>query len=231
MLHARDDDGSQMNDEQLRDECRTFLLAGHETTAITLTWSLYLLANHPAVQDRLRAELADVLAGRPPQVADLPRLKFTEWVVLEAMRIYPPVFMIGRENVAPVELGGYQVPAGTTIFMSQWVMHRDGRFFDRPELFDPDRWTPDRASLIPKMAYFPFGGGPRICIGNTFAMLESVLLLATIAGQWSLTSVPDHPIKLSPVLTLRPRYGIRLVPKRLGATPGRTTTQLAASDS
>jgi cytochrome P450 len=228
MLHARDDDGSRMSDEQLLDESRTFLLAGHETTALTLSWSLYLLANHPDIQARLHAELADVLAGRPPQVSDISRLKFTEQIVQEAMRIYPPVFMIGRENVAPMELGGYHVPAGTTIFMSQWVMHRDGRFFDRPEQFDPDRWTPARAAAVPRMAYFPFGGGPRICIGNTFAMMESVLLLATIARQWSLGPVPDHPIKLSPVLTLRPRYGIKLVPTKMDANSIRTTTQLAA---
>jgi len=230
MLHARDDDGTQMTDEQLRDECRTFLLAGHETTAITLSWSLYLLANHPLVQTRLHAELAEVLAGRAPRVDDLPRLNYTERVVLEAMRVYPPVFMIGRENSESIELGGYTIPAGTTIFMSQWAMHRDGRYYDRPEQFDPDRWLPERVASRPKMAYFPFGGGPRVCIGNTFAMMESVLLLATIAGGWSLAPVVDHPIKLSPVLTLRPRYGIKLIPTSLACAMPRPATHLAAND-
>ncbi len=127
------------------------------------------------------------------------------------MRLYPPVFMIGRENVAEFELGGYTIPAGTTIFMSQWVMHHDGRFYDRPEQFEPDRWASKSIQSLPKMAYFPFGAGPRVCIGNAFAMMESVLLLATIARQWSLEPVVDHPIRLSPVLTLRPRYGIKVV--------------------
>jgi cytochrome P450 len=217
MLHARDEDGSQMTDEQLLDEVRTFLLAGHETTAITLSWTLFLLANHPLEQSRVQAELDAVLAGRLPEVADLPRLPVTGRVVQEAMRLYPPAFMIGRENVAEFELGGYTIPAGTTIFMSQWVMHRDGRFYDRPEQFEPDRWATKSIQSLPKMAYFPFGAGPRVCIGNSFAMMESVLLLATIAGQWSLEPVVDHPIRLAPVLTLRPRYGIKVVLHRRGS--------------
>ena len=209
MLHARDeDDGSQMTDAQLADEARTFLLAGHETTAISLSWSFYLLATHPEIQVALGEELDRVLGDRLPTAADLPQLKLTERIVLEAMRLYPPAFMIGREAVAEFELGNYLVPAGTTIFMSQWVIQRDGRYFEEPEKFDPDRWLPERAVDRPKMAYFPFGGGPRICIGNTFAMLESILVLATVARQWSMKLVPGQRIILSPVLTLRPRYGI-----------------------
>jgi cytochrome P450 len=211
MLHARDEDGSQMTDEQLLDEVRTFLLAGHETTAITLSWTLYLLANHPREQAAVQAELDAVLAGRLPEVGDLARLPVTTRVVQEAMRLYPPAFMIGRENTCEIELGGYTIPAGTTIFMSQWVMHRDGRFYDRPQQFDPGRWATEAIRSLPKMAYFPFGAGPRVCIGNSFAMMESVLLLATIAGRWSLEPVADHPIRLAPVLTLRPRYGIKVV--------------------
>jgi cytochrome P450 len=218
MLHARDEDGSQMTDEQLLDEVRTFLLAGHETTAITLSWTLFLLADHPHEQARLHAELDAVLAGRLPEVADLPRLPVTQQVVQEAMRLYPPAFMIGRENVSEIELGGYTIPAGTTIFMSQWVMHRDRRFYERPDEFEPSRWEMDATSSRPKMAYFPFGAGPRVCIGNSFAMMESVLLLATIARGWSLAPVADHPIRLAPVLTLRPRYGIKVVLQRRPGT-------------
>jgi cytochrome P450 len=212
MLHARDeDDGSQMTDEQLGDEARTFLLAGHETTAISLSWSFYLLATHPQIQAALADELDRVLQGRLPTAADVPNLKLTERVVLEAMRLYPPAFTIGREPLEDFQLGEYTVPAGTTIFMSQCVMHRDGRYYERPDAFDPDRWLPERSAGRPKMAYFPFGGGPRVCIGNTFAMLESMLVLATVASQWSMRLVPDQEIRLSPVLTLRPRYGIRVV--------------------
>ncbi len=215
MLHARDeDDGSQMTNAQLADEARTFLLAGHETTAISLSWSFYLLATHPEIQDALAEELDRVLDGRPPAVSDVPRLQLTERVVLEAMRVFPPVFMIGREPLEDFELGDYTIRAGTTIFMSQWVMHHDARYYEQPEKFDPHRWLPERVAARPKMAYFPFGGGPRICIGNTFAMLESVLLLATIASQWSVRLVPGQEIRLSPVLTLRPRRGIQVVLNR-----------------
>ena len=211
MLHARDEDGSRMTDAQLADEARTFLLAGHETTAISLSWSFYLLATHPEIQQALAEELDRVLDGRLPTAADMPHLKLTERVVLEAMRLYPPAFTIGREPVTDFQLGPYTVRAGTTIFMSQWVMHRDPRYYEQPEVFDPDRWLPERAAQRPKMAYFPFGGGPRVCIGNTFAMQESMLVLATIARSWSMRLVPDQDIRLSPVLTLRPRYGIRVV--------------------
>lgn len=212
MLHARDeDDGSQMTDSQLADEARTFLLAGHETTAISLSWSFYLLATHPQIQQAVAEELDRVLKGRLPTAADMPNLKLTERVVLEAMRLYPPAFTIGREAVADFELGPYTIPAGTTIFMSQWVMHRDERYYEQPEAFDPARWLPDRSADRPKMAYFPFGGGPRVCIGNTFAMLESMLVLATVASQWSMQLVLGQEIRLAPVLTLRPRNGIRVL--------------------
>jgi cytochrome P450 len=140
LLHARDeDDGSHMTDRQLRDEAMTLFLAGHETTALALSWAWYLLANHPEVEERLLAELRAVLGGRPPAVADLPRLRYTEQVMLEVLRLYPPVYTIGREAIADTEVGGYPVPAGTTLLMSQWVMHRDPRYFDKPEKFDPER--------------------------------------------------------------------------------------------
>jgi len=219
LLAARDEgDGRGMSDEQLADEARTFLLAGHETTAISLSWSFYLLATHPRAQAKLHRELHDVLGDRLPEVSDLARLEFADQVVREAMRLYPPAFIIGREPLADFELGGYIIPAGTTVFMSPWVMHRDERFFERAGEFLPERWAGDLAATLPKMAYFPFGGGPRICIGNAFAMMESVLLLSTIARGWSMRLVGDHPIALSPVFTLRPKFGIKVILAK--RTPG-----------
>jgi cytochrome P450 len=155
-----------------------------------------------------------VLGGRPPCVEDMPRLKYSEQVILESMRLFPPAFVIGREALAEFELGGYTFPAGTTVLMSPWVVHRDERFFDRPEEFEPQRWASEKAAALPKLAYFPFGAGPRICIGNTFAMMESILLLATIAQAWSFEPAADQKIGLSPVVTLRPRYGVKIVVSR-----------------
>ena len=197
-----------MSDRQLRDEAITLLLAGHETTANALAWTWYLLARHPAVEQRLTAELAQVLGSRSPTAADAPRLPYTEQVVLEAMRLYPPVFGIGRRSSQPCVIGPYDVPAGTTFFMSQWVVHRDGRFFERPEEFRPERWDDGLARRLPKFAYFPFGGGPRMCIGSSLAMLEAVLIVATIAGRFRFELAPGHPVELWPTVTLRPKNGI-----------------------
>ena len=182
LLHAQDEDsGRRMSDQLLRDEVMTLFMAGHETTANTLAWAWLLLARHPEVEARLHAELDEVLGGRPPTVADLPRLVYTERVVTETLRVYPTVWTLGREATEPVELGGYRIPAGMTIFMPQWVIHRDARWYDDPEVFRPDRWADGLMQRIPRYAYFPFGGGPRICIGNNFAMMEATLILATIA--------------------------------------------------
>jgi cytochrome P450 len=211
LLHARDEDGSRMTDKQVRDEAMTLLLAGHETTAIALSWTWYLLARHPAVEAKLLAELGAALGGRAPTVADLPRLGYAEAVVTEAMRLYPPAWAIARESLRECRIGPHRLPAGTVAVMSQWVLHRDGRYFDRPEEFDPDRWSGGLARRLPKFAYFPFGGGPRLCIGNNFAMLEAVLLLATIAQQFRLTLQPGHPVTPWPSATLRPKHGIRLI--------------------
>lgn len=211
MMHARDEDGSQMSDNQLADEARTFMLAGHETTAIALTWSWFLLAQHPEIQAALGEELDRVLGDRPPQVGDLAQLKLTEQIFLETMRLYPPVFLIGREAVGDCEIGGYPIAGGTTVFMSQWVMHHDARFYSQPEEFRPERWTDENSKKLPKMAYFPFGGGPRVCIGNTFAMMEGTLLLATIAQRYRVELAANQQIRLSPLLTLRPRYGIKVI--------------------
>jgi cytochrome P450 len=209
LLHARDeDDGSRMTDRQLRDEAMTLFLAGHETTANALSWTWYLLAEHPEAEARLLAELEAVLGGRAPTVADLPRLRYTEMVVTESMRVYPPVYAFGREAVQPCMLGGYDIPAGMTVFMSQWLMHRDPRYFDRPEEFRPERWADGLARRLPKFAYFPFGGGPRLCIGNTFAMMEAVLLLATMVPRFRFRLAPGHPVVPLTTVTLRPAHGL-----------------------
>ena len=215
LLDARDGDGSRMTDRQLRDEAMTLFLAGHETTALVLAWASYLLAQHPEAAERLHAELRSILGDRPPGAADLPRLPYTEQVVLESMRLYPPAYVIGREAVADCEVHGYRIPAGTTLFMSQWVVHRDPRWFDEPEKFLPERWAGGLAQRLPKFAYFPFGGGPRLCIGNTFAMTEAVLVLATLARRFRFTLVPDHPVVPWPSMTLRPKHGIRVVLHRV----------------
>jgi cytochrome P450 len=212
LLHARDeDDGGGMTDKQVRDEAMTLFLAGHETTALNLAWAWYLLATHPDVEARLVGEWRQVLGGRRPTIDDLPRLRFTEHVVFEALRLYPPAFAIGREAVGECELGGFRVPRGTTILMSIWGMHRDPRWFDRPGEFRPERWEPGAARQVPKYAYFPFGGGPRLCIGNTFALTEAVLVLATLGQRYRFTVVPGHPVVPWPNLTLRPRDGIPAV--------------------
>ncbi|HWP28608.1 MAG TPA: cytochrome P450, partial [Chloroflexota bacterium] len=212
LLRARDEaDGGGMTDRQLHDEVMTLLLAGHETTAIALSWTWYLLSQHPAVEARLLAELQAVLGGRAPTAEDLPRLPYTEWVLWEALRLYPPAWALAREAVQDCEIGGYPVPAGTIVVMSQWLLHRDPRYFDAPERFLPERWADGLAKRLPRYAYFPFGGGPRLCIGAGFASLEAALVLATVLPRFRLTLVPGHPIALWPSVTLRPRYGIRMV--------------------
>jgi cytochrome P450 len=214
LILAQDEDGTRMTDAQLRDEAMTLYLAGHETTSLTLSWTWYVLARHPRVEERLVAEWAAVLGGRPPVVEDIPRLPYTEHVILEAMRLYPPVYLIGREALSDRELGGFLVPRGTTMFSSQWVMHRDGRFFDNPLEFRPERWEGDFATRLPKYAYFPFGGGPRVCIGNAFAQMEAVLLLATFGQHYRFTLEPEPPVTLDLGITLAPRNGIPAILRR-----------------
>ncbi|HEV3203847.1 MAG TPA: cytochrome P450 [Gemmataceae bacterium] len=215
LLHAKDeDDGSRMTDRQLRDEAMTLFLAGHETTALALSWTWYLLGQHPHVVAELEAELESVLGGKSPSAEDYAKLRFTEWIVMESMRLYPPAFGLGREAIQDCEIAGYHIPAGTTLFFHQWVIHRDSRFFIDPEKFLPQRWADGLAQRIPKYAYFPFGGGPRLCIGNTFAMMEAVLILATMAQKFRVQLVPDHPVEIWPTITLRPKYGIKVVLKK-----------------
>ncbi len=212
LLQAQDEeDGTRMTDQQLRDETMTLFLAGYETTSLALSWAWYLLAQHPEVETRLWQELDEVLAGRAPQVSDMPRLRYTEMIARETMRVYPPAYIIGREAVRDCEVGGYRVPAGMQLFIPAWVVHHDARFFEKPEEFRPERWTPDFVKELPRYAYFPFGGGPRVCIGNSFAMMEFILLLATIAQKFQLRLVPEHKVELYPALSLRPRHGIKVI--------------------
>ena len=211
LLQAQDEDGSQMTDAQLRDEVMTIFLAGHETTALALSWSWYLLATHPEVEKKFHAEIDEVLQGRTPTVEDMRRLPFTEMIAKETMRLYPPAYAIGREALEETEIGGFRVPKKSQLFVFPWVTHRDERYFENPDSFDPERWTPERAEQIPKYAYFPFGAGPRQCIGNYFAMLEIVLLLATIGQRFRFSLAPDHKVEVLPVLSLRPKDGIKVM--------------------
>jgi cytochrome P450 len=208
LLMAQDIDGSKMPDDLLRDELMTLYLAGHETTALTLTWSWYLISQHPEVEAKLVAEWNRVLGGRCPTPDDLPLLPYTDSVITEAMRLYPPVYLIGREATQDLELGGYRVKKGYTIFMSQWVNHRDPRYFPDPEAFRPERWDEGLAKKIPKYAYYPFGGGQRVCIGNTFALMEAAIILAAVGQRFRFTVDPDARIVPKPQITLTPAHGI-----------------------
>jgi cytochrome P450 len=210
LLQAQDDDGSQMTDSQLRDEVMTLFLAGHETTALALSWSWYLLATHPDAERKFHEELDQVLQGRAAKVEDMSRLTYTERIAKETMRLYPPAYAVGREALEETEIGGFRVPKGSQVFAFQWVTQRDERYFENPDSFDPDRWVPERSDNLPKYAYFPFGGGPRQCIGNYFAMMEIILLLATIGQRFKFVLEPDHKVGVLPVLSLRPKNGIKV---------------------
>lgn len=211
LLQVKDDEGRTMPDEQLRDEVMTLLLAGHETTAVSLSWTWYLLSQNPDVEKQLWSELRGVLNGRRPEIQDLPQLPYTDRVIKEAMRLYPPVWAVVRKCVKECEIGGYRVPAGATVLMSQWVMHRDPRYYDEPDRFNPDRWLDDALKETPKFAYFPFGGGPRTCIGASFATMEGVLVLATIAQKFQVKLAQNQPVEPVPTMTLRPMNGIKVV--------------------
>jgi cytochrome P450 len=219
LLSARDEDaagaaGSGMTDAQVRDEAMTIFLAGHETTANALTWTWYLLSGAPAVELRLHEEVDRVLQGRLPTVADIPSLRCVERAVTESVRLYPPAWIVGRRALAPYPMGPYLAPARSLVLASPWVVHRDARFFSDPERFDPDRWTPAFKALLPPYAYFPFGGGPRRCIGESFAWMELVLVVATIAQRWKLRLVPGHPVEPEALVTLRTKHGMRMLLER-----------------
>ncbi|MFL5586257.1 MAG: cytochrome P450 [Ktedonobacteraceae bacterium] len=209
LLLAQDEEtGQGMNDRQVRDEVMTLLLAGHETTANTLTWTWYLLSQSPEIERRLHAELNEVLGGRVPTVEDLPDLKYTRMVIEEALRLYPPAPLLSRKAIAADKLRGYPIAANSMIMISPYAVHRHPALWEEPERFDPERFTPERAATRPAYAYFPFGGGPRVCMGNSFAMMEAQLILSTVAQRYQLHLIPGHPVEPQMVVTLRPRYGL-----------------------
>jgi cytochrome P450 len=204
-------DGRGLTDGEIRDEVVTIFLAGHETTANALTWAWCLLADHPDAEREMHRELAAVLGGRLPTAEDLPRLPFTSGVFAETLRLRPTVPMIFRRVVEPLELGGYQLPRGAVVILSQYVSHRDPRFWEDPDRFDPRRWLPEAGAARPRYAFFPFGGGPRVCIGEHFAWLEAMMLLATIAQRWRILPAGAGPApRPVPSLTTRPPAGLRM---------------------
>ncbi|MGA8036312.1 MAG: cytochrome P450 [Candidatus Acidiferrales bacterium] len=210
LMNAMDEDGSQMTPKQLRDEAMTLFLAGHETTAITLAWTWYLLSENPQAAERLHGELRDVLGGRAPEVNDLVRLPYLLAVVNEVLRLYPAAYILARTSIAPFSIAGYDFPENTTVLMSQWVMHRDARYFDEPLAFRPERWLDGLEDRLPKGAYFPFGDGPRRCIGQNFALMESALATAAVAQKFSFRLVSGHPVVPEPLVTLRPKHGVTM---------------------
>ncbi len=211
LLSAQDEeDGGGMTDVQVRDEAMTIFLAGHETTANALTWLWYLVGAAPEVEAKLHAEIDAALHGRLPTMADLGSLPYVERVVTEAMRLYPPAWLLGRRAIAEYPIGPYVAPARSILLMSPYLIQRDARYYAEPETFNPDRWTPEFRASLPKFAYFPFGGGPRQCIGESFAWMELILLVAAIAQQWRLRLVPGHPVVPQPLITLRAKHGMRM---------------------
>jgi cytochrome P450 len=228
LLQAQDEEAGigKMTDSQLRDEVMTIFLAGHETTANALTWTFYLLSQNPTVEDKLYEELCSILGNtgnsdkdsssnssskkRIPTVEDVSKLEYTEKVFRESMRLYPPAWTIGRQAINDYKVDKYVISAGSIILMSQYVMHHNPRYFSDPELFYPDRWTKEAKLHLPRFSYFPFGGGIRGCIGEPFAWMEGILLLATICHSWKMHHDPDHKVELKPLITLRPKYGMRM---------------------
>jgi cytochrome P450 len=211
--------GGGMSDKQVRDEALTLFLAGHETTANALSWTWYLLSQHPEVERRLHQEIDAVLGGRAPELADLPQLRYAEMVFSEALRLYPPAWAIGRMVKAPFELGGMEIPAKSICILSPYLVQRDARWFPEPEKFDPERWAPEARDARPKFAYSPFGGGARVCIGERFAWMEGVIVMSAIAQKWRLRLEPGQRVEPLPLITLRIKNGLRMTaePRTIGA--------------
>jgi cytochrome P450 len=212
LAHDEEADGSGMTDQQVRDEALTLFLAGHETTANALTWTWYLLSQNPECERRLHMEIDSVLQGRAPAMSDLPELRYTGMIFAEAMRLYPPAWAIGRMSKGPFELDGIPIAAKSICIVSPYVIQRDPRWFPDPDRFDPERWTPEARDARPKFSYFPFGGGARVCIGERFAWMEGVLMIAAIAQKWKLSLAPDQRVEPLPLITLRTKYGMRMTP-------------------
>jgi cytochrome P450 len=206
LLRARDETGQPMSDQQVRDELITILIAGHETVASALTWSWYLLAQHPAAWEQLRAEVQSVLGERTPTTADLGALAYTGQVFSEALRLYPPAWVITRKAVEPDQYGPYLVPAGALAIISPYVIHRHPAYWSDPEAFQPERFA--AGCTIPRYAYIPFGGGPRLCIGNTFATIEAQMVLAMVTQRFRLELIPHRSVVVDALVTLRPRHGL-----------------------
>jgi cytochrome P450 len=212
LMLARDEEtGEMMDDKQLRDEVMTLLLAGHETTSNTLTWTWYLLSQHPEVEAKFHAELAAVLGGRVPMMEDLPKLTYTRMILDESLRLYPPVYALARGGIEADQVGGYDLPRRSIITMSPYLTHRHPEFWPEPEKFDPERFSPEEEAKRPRYAYVPFGGGPRQCIGNSFALTEAQLVLATVGQQYRLRLAPDYQMELEPLITLKPKGGLPMM--------------------
>lgn len=209
MMDARDDEGQPMTQTQLLDEIRTLYLAGHETTATTLSWTWHLLSQNPEVYAKLEAEVDSVLNGQLPTADDLPQLAYCNAVIKESLRCYPVAWVFQRTAAEDVELGGYHIPKGTMIWISPWVVHHDARWYPQPDSFMPERWLKEKSEQPMREAYIPFAGGPRICIGNGFAMMESVLLLATLVQRYHVSLLPNHPVEIEMTGTIRPKFGLK----------------------
>lgn len=215
LIAARDSEtGGGMTPKEVRDQVVTIFMAGHETTSLALSWTWYLLSQHPAVEAKLHAELAEMLEGRTPANEDVANLRYTRMVVEESMRLFPPAHTFGRQPIADDEILGRHIPADAEVLILPWLVHRKPSLWEDPERFDPERFAPERAAARPRFAYIPFGAGARICIGAAFAMTEAVLILATIAQRYRLRLVPGHPVEPQGLITLRPRYGLRMTLQR-----------------
>ena len=218
LIAARDEDGAagssnRMSSQELRDEVMTIFLAGYETVANALSWTWLLLGQNPDAEAKLHVELDSALGGRLPTLEDLPRLPYAEMVIAESMRLYPPAWAMGRQAKQEIEIGPYRLPKGTFLFFSQYIVQRSSKYFPDPLKFDPERFTPEAKASRPKFAYFPFGGGGRQCIGESFAWMEAVLVLATLAQRWRLRVVDGQTIDVQPKITLRPKFGIQAIPE------------------
>lgn len=215
LINVQDEDGSKLSDKEIRDEVFTLFFAGHETTSLTMTWTYYLLSQHPEIEEKLLNEINSVLQNRSLTTgSDAHQFDYARKVIRESMRMLPPVWVIGREAAEDCQIGDYEVKKGTSILISQWVNNQDSRWFSNPEQFNPERWTPEFCEALPKFAYFPFGGGPRTCIGNNFALMEAVLLLVSISRNFHLDLESSQKVELHPAVTLRPRTSIMMKVKK-----------------